>query len=177
MMNWVFEGRCWKLGDDVPNDGGLMDKTLMSQKLEYDPVKLAPHTLAPMRPEFAAEAKPGDVLVAGRRFAHGNPHIQGPLGLKGLGVVVVVEGLQRTSYRLLISAGVPFLPFTKGVSDLVEDGDRVRVDIERGAFVNLTSGAEAEYEPLPTFILEVIAAGGAKGHLRQRLVRERIITG
>ena len=171
-MNWIFEGRCWKLGDNVPNDGGLMEMKFMGQMLEYDPAKLAPHALARLRPEFGGQARPGDVLVAGIRFCYGNPHIQGALGLKGLQVAVVVEGLQRTSYRLLISAGVPFLPYAKGVLALVEDGDRVRVNIETGEFANLSNGKKAKYEPLPAFLLEVIAAGGTTEHLRQRLQLE-----
>jgi len=166
---WVFEGRCWKFGDNIPNDGGLMDKVMMSQQLEYDPKKLAPFVLNNVRAEFAAECRPGDIAVFGKRFAYGNPHIQGSLGLKGLGVAVVVEGLQRGSYRLLISAGVPFLPFAEGVSTLVEDGDRVRINIETGAFENLTRHQTAQFKPLPGFLLDIIAAGGSDAHLVKRL--------
>jgi 3-isopropylmalate/(R)-2-methylmalate dehydratase small subunit len=166
---WVFEGRCWKFGDNVPNDGGLMDKAMLSQQLEYNPEKLAPFVLNRIRSEFAAECRPGDVAIFGKRFAHGNAHIQGPLGLKGLGVAVLVEGLQGSAYRLLISAGVPFLPLAKGILDLVEDGDRVRVNIATGEFENLTSAQKAQFEPLPGFLLEIIAAGGSEGHLNKRL--------
>jgi 3-isopropylmalate/(R)-2-methylmalate dehydratase small subunit len=169
---WVFEGRCWKFGDNIPNDGGLMDKAMMSQQLEYDPKKLAPFVLNSIRSEFAAECQPGDVAIFGKRFAHGNAHIQGPLGLKGLGVAVVVEGLQGSSYRLLVSAGVPFLPSAKGVLDLVADGDQVRVNIETGVFENLTGAQKAQFEPLPEFLLDIIAAGGSEAHLDKRLREE-----
>jgi 3-isopropylmalate/(R)-2-methylmalate dehydratase small subunit len=166
---WVFEGRCWKFGDHVPNDGGLMDRAMMAQHQEYDPEKLAPFVLNNIRPEFAANCKPGDIAVFGKRFAHGNAHIQGPLGLKGLGVVVVVEGLQDSVYRLLVSSGVPFLPYAEGVLALVEDGDRVRVNIATGEFENLTRKKKAQFEPLPEFLLEIIAAGGSEAHLDKRL--------
>lgn len=170
---WVFVGRCWKFGDNVPNDGGLMDRAAMqSQQLAYSPEKLAPLVLNNIRPEFAAECQPGDVVIFGKRFAHGNAHIQGPLGLKGLGVAVVVEGLQGSAYRLLISAGVPFLPSAKGVLGLIEDGDRVRVNIETGMFENLTSAQTTKFEPLPEFLLEIIAAGGSEAHLDKRLSEE-----
>jgi 3-isopropylmalate/(R)-2-methylmalate dehydratase small subunit len=178
MMNlerdrWVFKGRCWKFGDNVPNDGGLMDREAMqSEHLAYNPEKLAPFVLNKIRPEFAAECRPGDVAVFGKRFAHGNAHIQGPLGLKGLGVAVVVEGLQGSAYRLLISAGVPFLPFAEGILERVEDGDRVQVNIETGAFENLTRSEKVQFEPLPEFLLEIIAAGGSEAHLDKRLKQE-----
>lgn len=166
---WVFEGRCWKFGDNIPNDGGLMDKAMMSQQMEYDPEKLAPFVLHNVRPEFAADCRSGDVAVFGKRFAHGNAHIQGPLGLKGLGVVVVAEGMQGSAYRLLVSAGVPFLPAAKEILHLVEDGDRVRVNIETGEFENLTRTRQMRFEPLPEFILEIIDAGGSEAHLDKRL--------
>lgn len=169
---WVFEGRCWKFGDNMPNDGGLMDKDMMSQLLEYNPETLAPFVLNNVRSELAKECQPGDILVFGKRFAHGNPHIQGPLGLRGLGVGLVVEGMQRSTFRLLISAGVPFIPYAEGVRDLVEDGDRVRIDVETGEFENLTNGQKKKFEPLPGFLLEVIEAGGSQGHLEKRLKEE-----
>jgi 3-isopropylmalate/(R)-2-methylmalate dehydratase small subunit len=170
---WVFEGRCWKFGDDVPNDGGLMDRNAMhSPGMAYNPEKLAPFVLNNIRSEFAVECEPGDIAVFGKRFAHGNAHIQGPLGLRGLGVVVVVEGMQGSSYRLMVSAGVPFLPAAKGILGLVADGDRIRVNIESGEFENLTSAKREQFEPLPGFLLEVIAAGGSEAHLDQRLRKE-----
>lgn len=169
---WAFEGRCWKFGDNIPNDGGLMDKTMLSEQLEYSPEKLGPFVLKTIRSEFAAECRPGDVAIFGKRFAHGNAHIQGPLGLKGLGVAVVVEGLQGSAYRLLISAGVPFLPSAEGILAMVEDGDRVRVNIATGEFENLTGAKKKGFEPLPEFLLEIIAAGGAEAHLDKRLREE-----
>ena len=169
---WVFEGRCWKFGDNIANDGGLMDKDMMSQLLEYNPETLAPFVLNNVRPELAGESQPGDILVFGKRFAHGNPHIQGPLGLRGLGVGLIVEGMQRSTYRLLISAGVPFIPYADGIRDLVEDGDRVRMNAETGEVENLTSGQTKTFTPLPDFLLEVIEAGGSQGHMIKRLKEE-----
>jgi 3-isopropylmalate/(R)-2-methylmalate dehydratase small subunit len=169
---WVFEGRCWKFGDNLPNDGGLMDKDVMSQLLEYNPKTLAPLVLNNIRPELAKEAKPGDILVFGKRFAHGNPHIQGSLGMQGLGVGLIIEGMQRTTYRLLISAGVPFIPYAENIRDFVEDGDHVRMNAETGEVENATSGKKVSFEPLPAFLLEVIEAGGSQGHLDKRLREE-----
>ena len=48
--------------------------------------------------------QPGDVVGAGRRFAQGNPHIQGLLGLKALGVGLVVESIPRGSLRNVCEA-------------------------------------------------------------------------
>jgi 3-isopropylmalate/(R)-2-methylmalate dehydratase small subunit len=168
--DWIFRGRCWKLGDDVPNDGGLMDKMYLSQLAEYDPRVLAQHVLESVRPEFPREVRPGDIVVAGKRFAHGNAHIQGALGLKGAGVALITESVQRNAYRVLISAGVPYIPNAKGILEMVADGDPLSVDIANGEVKNERTGQLARFEPLPAFLLDIIAAGGAPGHLRKRLI-------
>ena len=47
-----------------------------------------------------------------------------------------------------------------GVHDLVETGDRVRVDIVGGAIENLTSGKSLRGAPPSEFLLEMVQAGG-----------------
>ncbi len=168
--NLIFEGRCWKFGDDLANDDGLMERTFFRNRI-YDADELAPHVLEPLSPAFAKEAQPGDVIVAGVRFCHGNPHPQGCIGLKKRGIAAIVESVQNTPYRLMITMGVAFLPFAQGVTKLVNDGDRVRLDIVSGRFENLTSGKITEYTPLPEFLIDIIAAGGSKDHLRARLIK------
>lgn len=165
----TFEGRCWKFGDDVPNDDGLMDRTFFRSRI-YDADELAPHVLEPISPAFAKNAQPGDVIVAGKRFCHGNPHPQGCIGLQKRGIAAIVESVQNTPYRLMVTMGVAFLPFAEGVTEFVNDGDRVKLDIVNGHFENLTSGQTKTYDPLPEFLIDIIAAGGSKGHLQKRLI-------
>ena len=66
-------------------------------------------------PEFAKKAQPGDIIVAGRRFAQGNPHIQGFIGIRALGLGLVAESIPRGSVRNAINAAVPFLTGCAGV--------------------------------------------------------------
>jgi len=161
-MKLVLEGRCWKLFDNVPNDGGLIDKKYMADQLNYNSKKLGQICLAPILPEFTEKAMPGDIIVAGKRFAHGNPHIQAFLGLKSRGVGIVVESIPRSSFRIVISAGLPILPSCPGVLEEVEDGDRIQVDFENGVIRNMTRNTEKTYTPLPAFLLEVIKKGGSE---------------
>jgi hypothetical protein len=76
------------------------------------------------------------------------------------------------SSRKIEKATYHSVPFAKGVLGLLEDGDRVWVNIQTGEFANLTRGKKAQYEPLPHFLLEVIAEGGSREHLRRRLEKE-----
>jgi 3-isopropylmalate/(R)-2-methylmalate dehydratase small subunit len=47
-----------------------------------------------------------------------------------------------------------------GVHNLVETGDRIRVDVRAGIVENLTSGKSVRGNPPPEFLLEMVQAGG-----------------
>jgi 3-isopropylmalate/(R)-2-methylmalate dehydratase small subunit len=120
-------------------------------------------------PDFPKKVAPGDIIVAGRRFGQGNPHIQGFLGIKGHGLGLVAESIPRGSFRNAINAGLPFLTGCAGVTALCETGDQLEVDFATGRFVNLSRGTQASYAPLPPELQAIIAVGGWKEHFRQRL--------
>lgn len=163
-MQWVMRGLCWKFGDNVLNDGGIMTIEQV-HKLEYDPRVLAKYCMAPIDPEFSEKVKPGDIIVAGRNFGRGQLHFQGPLSIKGLGVGLVTESMMRSFFRLSIAAGVPMLPFAEGITALTSQGDELEVDFALGIFKNLTKGNEVHTEPLPNFLLEIIGMGGESAWL------------
>ena len=89
-MNWIYHGRCWKFGDNVGIDGDMMPLRFAIER-ETDPMVLRDHLMSGIDPEFAKKVAPGDIIVGGKRFAQGNPHIQGFLGIRGhsLGLVAV----------------------------------------------------------------------------------------
>ena len=160
----VLAGRCWRLGDDVSSDALISARHVF----EYDPRMLRKHLLAEVRPEFAAEAQPGDVLVVGKRFAHGSQHSHPFLALKEMGVGLVARTLSRPAFRLAIYMGVPLLEVGKDVPEQLGDGDRLRVDFSAGAIANESRGVDLQVEPLPAFLLEIVAAGGGLAHLKQQ---------
>ena len=173
---WVFRGRCWKFGDGVAVDGDLMPLEFALTR-EIRPEVLKDHVMAGIDPEFPSKASPGDIIVAGKRFAQGNPHIQGLLGIAGLKLGLVVESIPRGSFRNAINAGVPVLPQCEGVTGEVDDGDDLEVDFESGLFRNLTRGRETRHEPLAAPLLRTIAAGGWKPMFRRRVEEMRRATG
>jgi 3-isopropylmalate/(R)-2-methylmalate dehydratase small subunit len=167
-MNWEYRGRCWKFGDNLGIDGDIMPLEF-AIKRETDPDVLRDYVMHERDPEFAKKARPGDIIVAGRRFAQGNPHIQGFIGIRGLGLGLVAESIPRGSVRNAINAAVPFLTGCTGVRELCETGDQLRVDFRSGVFVNETRGVEQHYAPLDAQLLAIIEAGGWEPNLRRRL--------
>jgi 3-isopropylmalate/(R)-2-methylmalate dehydratase small subunit len=168
----VFKGRCWVFGDNVGVDGDLMPlrfAVARETRLEV----LREHAMTGLDPDLPKRIRPGDVVVGGRRFAQGNPHIQGLLGLKALGVGLVVESIQRGSLRNAVNAGVPLLPACPGVSAEAATGDLVEVDFNTGVFRNLSRGTVRNYEALPAQLLDVVRAGGWEASFRRRLAAAR----
>lgn len=171
-MRWLYRGRCWKFGDNVGIDGDMMPLEF-ALKRELDPEVLKPHFMCGLDPEFPKKVQPGDLIVAGRRFGQGNPHIQGFIGLRAHGLGLVAESIPRGSFRNAINAGVPFLTQCAGVTQRVESGDDIEVDFQTGRFVNHTRGATLEFAPLDRQLLEIIALGGWKPAVQARIARMR----
>jgi 3-isopropylmalate/(R)-2-methylmalate dehydratase small subunit len=151
----LFEGNCWKFGHNVPTDV-ITPAHIMWKRAD----EMAKHVLETVNPDFPANVKPGDILVAGRNFGCSSGRALAAKALKATGIgAIVTELFSRTFYRNGHEIGLPLLEVA-GVHDMVETGDRVRVDIERGTFENLTSGKSLQGNPPSEFLLEMVQTGG-----------------
>ena len=115
---------------------------------ELNPTVLKDYLMSGIDNKFYTKVTPGDIIVAGKRFGQGNPHIQGFLGIVGHKMGLVVESIPRGSYRNAINAGLPFLPNCPSVTTLVENGDQLKVDFETGLFQNLSKGKSYNFKPI-----------------------------
>ncbi|HYG41777.1 MAG TPA: 3-isopropylmalate dehydratase [Bordetella sp.] len=161
-MNLIYQGRCWKLDDDVSSDELISARHVF----EYDPEQLRKHLLAETRPELATQAKPGDLIVAGKRFAHGSQHTHPFLAMKAMGLGLLAHRLFRPPFRLAIYSGVPLLELGEEALDMFGDGEQMHVDFNTGLITNITRGQQLEATPLPDFLLQIVQAGGGLGYLR-----------
>jgi len=168
-VSWNWRGRAWVFPDDVPNDNGFMPIAFV-RKQEYDPKVLAKSAFADLDPALAARIAPGDILVGGRNFGRGNPHVQGFLGLKGLGVAVLAESMSRGPLRACVNAGVPVLASTQ-LHGFAQDGDVLAANFEKGIVENETRGTRVALEPLPALMREIIEAGGGIAFMKRRLAQ------
>ena len=164
-MDFHYQGRAWAFGDDIANDGGIMPLKFVLEQ-QYDPKILSRHVFSRLMPTLAQEAKPGDVIFGGRNFGYGNPHVQGFLGLKGLGVGLVVGSISRGPFRACINAGVPVLTGSKVV---VQTGDEIEVDFKEGVVKNTSRDEHEQLEPLNALLMEIVSAGGGLAYTKQRL--------
>jgi 3-isopropylmalate/(R)-2-methylmalate dehydratase small subunit len=136
----------------------------MKQPLE----QLARHCLEAIAPEFAARVQRGDIVVAGRGFGIGSSREQAAQALLYLGVgAVLAKSVARIFYRNALNLGLPVLVFPD--TERVQPGDRLTVQPATGHVVNHTRGEEYRCEPIPPFLLAMLADGGLIPHLHKRL--------
>jgi len=166
--DFIYRGRCWHFDDNVAIDGDIMPLHFAIAR-ETDPEVLRHHVMDGLDREFPSKVAPGDIIVAGKRFAQGNPHIQGLIGIAGLGLGLVVESIPRGSFRNAINCAVPILPACPGVAGEAAGGDELEVDFRAGTFRNLSRGIEIAYPPLNAALLTIIENGGWMPTLRKRL--------
>ena len=154
-------GRAWKFGNDIDTDAIIPGRFLTI----YDPKELASHAFEGTRNEFAAEAKDGDVIVAGRNFGCGSSREHAPLALKGAGIeFVVAKSFARIFYRNAINTGV--LPLVCPDTDKIADGSEVFVNLDQ-AYIE-AGKKQYPLEPIPEFMMRIVEAGGLVEYAKMR---------
>lgn len=160
----VYRGRVWKLGDAVASDELINARHVF----EYDPRVLRKHLLHELLPDFAEQARPGDVIVAGRRFAHGSQHSHPFLAMKEMGLGLLTVKPTRAPFRLAIYMGVPLLDIDADAYAALGDGESVEVDFARGRIQQSAGGRAFGVPPLDGFLLDIVRAGGGLGYMREQ---------
>lgn len=157
----AWRGRAWTFGHDLALDDDIMDLRYTLLR-ETNGEVLKAHLFERLDPEFGRAVQPGDLIVAGRRFGHGNPHIPAFIAMRALGVGLLAESMPRGTLRNAVYMGVPILPACAGILEHVGPGDTLHVDFETGAVANVTRGTELRYPPLPAVLIDLLRRGGAR---------------
>ena len=157
-------GRAWCYGDSVDTDVIIPARYLTTT----DPAELAEHALEDLDPGFASAVQPGDVVVAGSNFGCGSSREHAPVALKGAGVgAVVARSFARIFFRNAINTGLVIVTCPELVN-VTDSGDEIDVDLAKGAASNVTKNQSFHPEPLPDFILEIVACGGLVEWVKRR---------
>jgi 3-isopropylmalate/(R)-2-methylmalate dehydratase small subunit len=163
----MVKGRVWKYGDDVNTD------VIFPGKYTYtvtDPAEMASHALEDLDPDFAANVRPGDVVVAGRNFGCGSSREQAAFCLKYSGAgAVVAKSFARIFYRNAINAGLPMV-VSKDAPDALATGDAVEIDFTAGELTT-DDGKVYEFPPLPAEVMGIVEAGGLVEYVKGKLKR------
>jgi 3-isopropylmalate/(R)-2-methylmalate dehydratase small subunit len=151
-----LQGTAHVFGNNVDTDVIIPARYLNTT----DAAELARHCMEDIDASFASRVKPGDMIVAGDNFGCGSSREHAPLAIKASGVCcVIARSFARIFYRNAINIGLPILE-CGAASGLAREGDRLSVDLETGAILNVTTSSSGRALPFPGFILELIRAGG-----------------
>ncbi len=172
-MQDVIRGRVWTLGRDVDTDQIISGKYLTI----IDPEQLKLHVLEIALPEFAKEARSGDILVADENFGSGSSREHAPQAMRAIGVgAVVADSFARIFFRNAINLGLPAIE-ARGVRAIFERGDTARIEMREGVVVNERTEASVRFPALPHHLLELLEVGGLVEKVRQELTARSAAAG
>jgi 3-isopropylmalate/(R)-2-methylmalate dehydratase small subunit len=156
-------GKAWKFGDNVDTDQIIPAIYLVTGDLK----ELAKHAFESVRPEFAKQAKQGDIILGGNNFGCGSSREHAPRALIGAGIsCVVAKSFARIFFRNSINIGLPLVE-----ADIeAKDGDELEVDFEKGVVTNKNTGVTANFPPMPDFLKNLMDAGGLVEYTKKQLI-------
>jgi 3-isopropylmalate/(R)-2-methylmalate dehydratase small subunit len=153
--------RVWKFGPDIDTDA-LAPGAYMKLGIEG----IAPHCLEAVRPEFAAQVQPGAVIAAGPNFGIGSSREQAVAALVHLGVkAVIAPSFSGLFFRNAFNLGLLLL--TTSDAEQLEEAEQIELDLQ-SLTLRRPSGQQLVCQPIPGFLLDMVAAGGLMNQLRQR---------
>jgi len=162
-MNILREGRVWKYGDDVNTDvifPGCYVYELMSEK------KMGTHALEGLGGAFNKEAKPGDIIIAGKNWGCGSSREQAVKCLKARGIGAIIAGsFSRIYYRNCINEGLPVVICPEAAEKI---GDKSEVEIDFGQGVIRSGHLELHFPPYPEYVAQIVQRGGLVPFIRRQ---------
>jgi 3-isopropylmalate/(R)-2-methylmalate dehydratase small subunit len=159
--------RVWTFGGDIDTDQ-LAPGAYMKLAIEG----IAPHCLEAVRPEFARQVRPGDLIAAGPNFGIGSSREQAAGALVQLGLrAVIAPSFSGLFFRNAFNLGLLLL--TCREAGQLREGEAVSLDLDgpQGLRVGRADGSWLACDPIPAFLLDMVEAGGLLNQLRKRLER------
>lgn len=157
-------GKAYKFGDDVDTDVIIPARYLNSS----DPEQLAAHCMEDADPDFSRKVQAGDLIVGGKNFGCGSSREHAPIAIKAAGVGCVIAGsFARIFYRNAFNMGLPILECPEAAA-AIETGDDLELDLADGRIINHSKDQEYHAQPVPSFMQELLAAGGLIAYVKQQ---------
>ena len=147
-------GKIFKFNQDVDTDQIIASQYLLFPTID----EMKTHTFESLDPDFAANVKPGDYVVASENFGCGSSREQAPSVLKALGVkAVIAKSFARIFYRNSINIGLPVI-VCKDLHENVNAGDEMELDLQEG----IVRVGDKEYQctKLPAYMQGILYQGG-----------------
>jgi len=151
----IIRGNVWKYGDNVNTD------VIYPGRHTYiliDESEMGQFALEDLDPEFNQQAKPGDIIVAGRNWGCGSAREQAVKCLKSRGVgAIIAISFSRIYYRNSLNEGLLTIVCPDLVRD-VQQNDQLVIDMENSMI--LLNNKQYSFTPYPSYVRNLIESGG-----------------
>ena len=154
--------KVWTLGADIDTD-----QLAPGAYMKLGIADIATYCLEGLRPEFAAQVRPGDVIAAGANFGIGSSREQAAGALVQLGVkAVIAPSYSGLYFRNAFNLGLLLL--TCPEAERLEEGEAIALDLPGRAVIR-GNGERLACAPIPDFLLDMVRAGGLLPQLKKTL--------
>lgn len=162
-MKTLVEGKAFVFGKNIDTD--QIYPGIFVQYTEIEDIKK--YALCGADPEFVNKFKVGDIIVAGTNFGCGSSREHAAICLKAVGAsAIIAESFGRIFFRNAINLGLTVIT-CKGITEIINEGDKVKVDIESGEIINLTTGATKKAIALSPYVMNILQSGGIKPMMKK----------
>jgi 3-isopropylmalate/(R)-2-methylmalate dehydratase small subunit len=160
--------KAWTFGENLNTDEIIPGRF----NITIDPLELAKNVFCEIKPEYAKNVKPGDIIVGGQNFGCGSSREHAPIAIKGSQAkCIIAPSFARIFFRNAINIGLPILECPEAAADITE-GDDVEVNLATGEIFNRTNGHSYQARALPDFVLKIADAGGIVNFLKEHDIEE-----
>jgi len=158
----MLKGKAFKFGDNISTDHIVPGRLL---HLRSNLAELAKHVFEDIDPKFTERVASGDFVVAGKNFGLGSSREHAPLVIKMSGVsAVLAKSVARIFFRNAINVGLPVLICD---TDMIDDGDKLEVNLGTGKIKDLTNGSELSFSRMPEIMLRILDEGGLIPYIKK----------
>lgn len=163
-MKKEIAGKAYIFGANIDTDQIYPGRYLELTEKE----DIAKHAMEGIDESFTDRFEQGGILVAGSNFGCGSSREHAAITLKEIGVsILLAESFARIFFRNCINLGLPLMICSK-ISDKVEKGDELEINLENGKIKNLTKNEEYQGERLTDYALNILESGGIKPLLKKK---------
>lgn len=161
-------GKAWTFGENLNTDEIIPGRF----NITIDPLELAKNVFCEIKPEYAKNVRPGDIVIGGQNFGCGSSREHAPLAIKGSKAkCIIAPSYARIFFRNAINIGLPILECPDAAAD-IEEGNEVEVDLKSGKINNITKVQVYQARALPDFVLKIADAGGIVSFLKDHDIQE-----
>jgi len=158
----MLRGRAFKFGDSISTDHIVPGRLL---HLRSNLPELAKHVFEDIAPKFTERVASGDFVVGGKNFGLGSSREHAPLVIKMSGVsAVLAKSVARIFFRNAINVGLPVLICD---TDMIDNGDKLEVNLETGEINNLTKKVQLNFSRIPEVMLRILDEGGLIPYIKK----------